>query len=265
MGRIDAYLVCGGTYHDFDFARLELLKLLAEDEDVRTRVAGDYHDVAGIAASDVLVTYTCDVRPTEAEAAALRAWVEGGGRWLALHATNAAFDPPAALGEGPFRTPRAFPVFAETLGSQFLSHPAIAPYRVTVSAGAEAHPLVDGIEPFDAEDELYLCEYHGPVEPLLETRWTGTTQGFAEAEWPVDEPRLVLYRRPLGEGAVLYLTLGHCRSTWDMAAPPFNGMRWPHVERGSWELPVFYELLRRGLAWATEPARARGDEPVGAP
>ena len=29
-GRIDVYLVCGGRYHDFDFARLELLKLLAE-------------------------------------------------------------------------------------------------------------------------------------------------------------------------------------------------------------------------------------------
>jgi hypothetical protein len=29
-------------------------------------------------------------------------------------------------------------------------------------------------------------------------------------------------------------------------------MDWyPKVERGSWELPVFHELLRRGLRWAS--------------
>jgi type 1 glutamine amidotransferase len=250
-GPVRVYLVCGGKYHDFDFARLELLKLLAEVPDVRVEVDHDYHDVAAIEASHLLVTYTCDVRPTDDEQRALRAWVEAGGRWFALHATNAAFDPPAALGQGSFETPRCFPVFADTLGSQFLSHPAIEPYTVTVSPGAEDDPLVAGIEPFDANDELYLNEYHGEVVPLLETRWTGTTQGFATAEWPVDEPRLVMYRRPLGAGEVLYLTLGHCRSTWDMGAPPFNGMRWPVVERGSWELDELYDLLRRGLAWGT--------------
>jgi len=251
-GRIDAYLVSGGKYHDFDYARLELLKLLAEHDDVRVKVGGHFHDVEAIVASRFLVTYTCDIRPTGSEQEALRAWVEGGGRWLALHGTNAAFDPPAALGQGLFETPRCFPVFADTLGSQFLSHPAIGPYRVTVSPGAERDPLVEGIEPFDAEDELYLCEYHGEVVALLETRWTGTTQGFAEADWPVDEPRLVLYRRPLGRGEVLYFTLGHCRSTWDMDAPPFNGMPYPDLERGSWELAEFHEVLRRGLAWAKE-------------
>ena len=44
-GRIDAYLVCGGVWHDFDFARLELLKLLAEDERVRVKVAEHYEDL----------------------------------------------------------------------------------------------------------------------------------------------------------------------------------------------------------------------------
>lgn len=254
---IRVYLVCGGKYHDFDFARLELLKLLADIDDVRAQVDHDFHDVESITAADLLVTYTCDVRPTEAEQQALRAWVEGGGRWFALHGTNSAFDPPPALGRGVFGTPRCFPVFAETLGSQFLSHPAIDPYRVTVSPGAEDDVLVVGIEVFEANDELYLCEYLADVVPLLETRWTGTTEGFATAEWPDDQARLVMYRRPLGAGEVLYLTLGHCRSTWDMGAPPFNGMRWPVVERGSWELAELYELLRRGLVWGTVPARSR--------
>jgi len=251
--RIDAYLVCGGWWHDFDFARLQLLTLLAEQPNVRVRVAQDYEDVEAIAASDVLVSYTCNVRPSEGAQRALRAWVESGGRWFALHGTNSAIDPPPALGQGSFGTPRAFPTFVETLGSQFLSHPAIEPYTVTVSPGAEADPLVAGIEPFQAEDELYLSELHGELELLLETRWSGDTgPGFAEHEWPDDEPRPVMYRRPLGQGCVLYLTLGHCRGHWDMVAPPFDGMWWPRVERGSWDVPEYLTLLRRGLAWAAE-------------
>ncbi|GIS55119.1 hypothetical protein Ct9H90mP29_21610 [bacterium] len=34
------------------------------------------------------------------------------------------------------------PIFMETLGSQFLSHPPIEPYTVTVADGD--HPLVEG-------------------------------------------------------------------------------------------------------------------------
>ena len=157
-GRIDAYLVCGGAWHDFDFARLELLKLMAEDERIRVKVAEHYEDLDAITAADLLVSYTCDVRPSEAAQQALRGWVEAGGRWFALHGTNTAIDPPAARGEGPFTTPRAFPVFVETLGSQFLSHPKIEPYPVTITPGAEEDPLVEGIEDFDAPDELYLWE-----------------------------------------------------------------------------------------------------------
>ena len=215
-------------------------------------MAQDYEDREAVSASDLLVSYTCDVRPSPGAQDTLRQWVTLGGRWFALHGTNSAIDPPGVRGHDPFTTPRAFPVFAETLGSQFLSHPPIEPYTVRVSAGAEADPLVAGLPAFQATDELYLCEYHGPLEPLLETRWVGTTRGFAEASWPHDDPRLVMYRRPLGRGCVLYLTLGHCRGHYDMVDPPYDGSYWPRVERGSWEVPHFYELLRRGLVWAAD-------------
>ena len=43
-GRLNAYLVCGGRYHDFDFARIELLKLLHSHERIRVRVAEDFSD-----------------------------------------------------------------------------------------------------------------------------------------------------------------------------------------------------------------------------
>ncbi|MDH5238971.1 MAG: ThuA domain-containing protein, partial [Acidimicrobiia bacterium] len=57
---IRAYLVANARYHDTDFARLELLKLLAEHPDIRTRVAEDFSDTAGIGDADLLITYTCD-------------------------------------------------------------------------------------------------------------------------------------------------------------------------------------------------------------
>ena len=50
-GRIDAALVCGGVYHDFDFARLQLLSLLADDEAVRTKVFQDYEDLGALTSS----------------------------------------------------------------------------------------------------------------------------------------------------------------------------------------------------------------------
>ena len=77
--RKDVYLVVGGKYHDFDFARLELLKLLAEHDVIRVKVANDYSDVDAMCESDLLVTYTCDEVPDAAGQARLKSYVENGG------------------------------------------------------------------------------------------------------------------------------------------------------------------------------------------
>jgi type 1 glutamine amidotransferase len=136
----------------------------------------------------------------------------------------------------------------ETLGSQFIAHPPIMPYRVTVAD--PEHPLVKGIEPFDANDELYLSEYYAELKVLLETEFEGEATGFVEEQW-AKARHPVFYLRPLEKGGVLYLTLGHCRGHYDMQ--PLMDY-YPVVEKGSWELPVFYDLVRRGLAWAKETA-----------
>ena len=70
--KIDVVLVAGGKFHDIDFARLELLKLLSEDERIRTRVFEDYSNLHAIENADFLITYTCDVRPTLEEQKALK-------------------------------------------------------------------------------------------------------------------------------------------------------------------------------------------------
>ena len=244
--RVDAYLVAGGRYHDIDYARLELLKLLAEHPHIKLKVASDYEDFDSIAASQFLVSYTCDIRPSEQAQIAIRDWVNEGGRWLALHGTNSALDlnPP-----NPVSTPRCFPVWAELLGTQFISHPPIQPFPVELAD--LDHWLVEGIEPFETDDELYLCEYHNrdTLHPLLKTEWLGETPGFEESDWENCDPvHLIMYLKSHGEGEILYNNLGHCRGHWDMTNV---GVKYyPNVERCSWEIPQYHELLRRGIRWA---------------
>jgi type 1 glutamine amidotransferase len=243
--RIDVTLVAGGMYHDIDYARLELLKLLAEHDEFRVRVQPDYEDAEAIAAGSILVSYTCNVRPSERAQRTIREWVERGGRWVALHGTSAALDVGTPNGVD---SPRVFPLWADTLGSQFVAHPPIAPYPVEITA--PNHWLVAGIEPFDTDDELYLNEYgdRDALEPLLHTTWSGTARGFVESDWTEgDDQHLIMYLRPLGHGAVLYNTLGHCRGHYDMV-PVLE--YYPQVERCSWEQPAYHELLRRSLRWA---------------
>jgi uncharacterized protein len=243
---IECVVIAGGKYHDIGFARLELLKLLAEDERVRAGVFEDYSNLDAISAARFLVSYTCDVVPSLVQQERLRGFLAQGGRWYALHGTNSILR---FLKSGKVDSPNWAPHFMETLGSMFIAHPPIMPYRVTVAD--RAHPLLAGIEPFEATDELYLMKTYGDLHVLLETEYEGKAEGFVEESWPrARHP--VFYLKNVGRGAVLYLTLGHCRGHYDMR--PL--MDWyPQLERGAWELPVFYELLRRGIAWAKQ----RGD------
>jgi type 1 glutamine amidotransferase len=243
--RIDVTLVAGGMYHDIDFARLELLKLLGEHPEFRVRVQPDYEDTDAIAAGSILISYTCNVRPSLEAQNRIRQWVIDGGRWVALHGTNSALDLGTPKGVD---SPRIFPVWVDTLGSQFIAHPPIAPYLVELSE--PDHWLVAGVEPFETDDELYLSEHadRDALRPLLHTTWSGTARGFVESDWTTGNDRhLVMYLRELGAGAVLYNTLGHCRGHYDMV-PVIDF--YPTIERGSWDQPAYAELLRRSLRWA---------------
>ncbi len=211
------------------------------------RVFEDYENTSALADADFLVTYTCDVVPSLAAQEALQAFLQRGGRWYALHGTNSILR---WLENGLVGSPRWAPLFMQTLGSMFIAHPPIAPYRVTVADAS--HPLVEGVEPFETSDELYLLETYGPLQVLLETHFGGEATGFAEANWP-SASHPVFYIKPHGPGAVLYLTLGHCRGHYDLQ--PLMDY-WPTVDRCAWELPVFYQLLERGIAWAKQGSKS---------
>jgi uncharacterized protein len=243
--RVNVLLVCGGKFHDFDYARLQLLTLLAEHSRLRVRVTESYSPAEALNSADMLITYTCNVLPDADGQAALQGFLDRGGRWFALHGTNSVLK--WAREQKAWEAPRSAPDFMRLLGSQFIAHPAIEPYRVEVSD--PDHPLVRGLDPFEADDELYLCEYHGDNQALLHTHYQGLAPGFTESDWSRSNRQLVLYTHRHGKGEVLYCTLGHCRGHYDMQ--PLM-QEYPQIERGAWKLPVFHEILRRGIHWAAK-------------
>jgi type 1 glutamine amidotransferase len=240
-----AHLIAAGKFHDIDFARLELLKLLAEQPDIRTSCASDYADMASLAASDLLVTYTCDLLPDAAQTEALSAFLHRGGRWIALHGTNSVLRFGA---DGVVDTPDEAPAFTTMLGTRFAGHPPIAPFKVMVTR--PDHMMTTGLRDFRVEDELYLSHGTADIDVLLHTGFTGECPEFRDAAW--DEAEVpVLYERHLGEGGILYLTLGHCRGHYDLR--PLADF-WPHPQRCAWNYPIYYELLRRAIRWGRRQA-----------
>src|SRR5262245_23395712 len=89
-----SHLIAGGfppgsnAGHDHDYARLQLLALLAQQE-VPTSVSNDFADVAQwLPLSRLLITYVAGPYPDAEQCRTIRSWLGAGGRWLALHGTS---------------------------------------------------------------------------------------------------------------------------------------------------------------------------------
>lgn len=240
----DVALICAGKYHDIDFARLELLKLLQDLPHVRVSVHSDYALDGVLEQCDAIISYTCDVVASEDEALRLHDWLQSGGRWFALHGTNSVIE---FVSSRPLKvaTPDIAPHFMQLLGSQFQAHPPICEFEVKVTDGQ--HPLTTGIDAFMTTDEIYLCRMLGDNQVLMHCDYETPVDEFESTDWQANSTQPVMYLHPHNDGEVLYLTLGHCRGHYDMRPLTDN---YPLVERCSWETPEYYELVRRGLRWA---------------
>jgi type 1 glutamine amidotransferase len=244
-GRTEVALVVGGRWHDFDFARWQLLGLLDVHDSVRCTVHDDFADAERLALADAVVAYTCDVRPPADQVRPLRESLDSGGRLLALHATNSAIDAPAPGAPRVFRTPDAMPEFTALLGNRFLAHPRIAPY--TIDPVRPDHPLVAGVGSFVTTDEIYVSELAPDLDVLMDVEYTGPMAGFEVDHTDVTR-HPVLFTRAQGAGAVTYLTLGHCRGRFDVADQGVDDLG--VVDRVAWDSPGYREVLRRCVAWA---------------
>lgn len=225
-----ANLVCGSPQrnHDFDFARLQLAGALYDATGIRTDCFQDYEDSAAILGGDLLVTYTSQVPVSDRACAALARYLDRGGRWFALHASNSVLQNPH---------------LPKLLGTRFVTHPPYRRFRVEPTRPED--PLLEGLDPFELEDELYCIEdVTGDLEILLHTRWGGEAFGGHVLE---EADRPLMYRRQVGEGGVLYLALGHANRPYDK---PFPHLPDQPDHRGPWDLPTFRTLIRRGIEWA---------------
>jgi type 1 glutamine amidotransferase len=225
-------VVVGGDHHNFDLPRQFILDHLAQGGAVRAQCTDQLE--ARHLAGDVsfVISYTCNTVPDLATQEALADFVSGGGRWFALHATNAIVR---TTSEGRRSTPRWAPKFMETLGSTFLAHPPFGPFTVHVEDAT--HPLTSGLDDFEIEDEFLVLETYGELEVLLSAELNGDTSRFLESPPPRARHPLAYVRRQ-GAGEVYYLALGHS----------------PRISRAgpiAWSSDIYRELVRRGLDWAT--------------
>jgi len=264
------HLVAGGfpagssAGHDIDSVRLSLLALLGERRGVTTTVSNNFDDLESwLPSTGFLVTYVAGPFLTETQSEMVLKWMEGGGRWLALHGTSGGKAVPLPDGRPGRMMSRER--HHEVLGAFFLNHPPIRKFEVDVKDAG--HPITAGLPAsFVVMDELYLIE----VDESADTRVLLTTSDLAakdpaprefgftyEEDTSVGadgQTRALAYERTVGNGAVTYIALGHCH-TPSTNIQPFvdtsvdaQGVT-PLEFRGPWEAEPFRRLLSNAVTW----------------
>ena len=264
------HLVAGGfprgSYagHDIDRVRLRLLDALARLAPTTVSVSADYLDLDDwLSRARLLVTYVAGPFPDAERCASIRSWLEGGGRWLAFHGTSGGKTVPLPDGR-PGRMMSRGP-HHDLMGCLFLNHPPIRRFQVDVAT--PDHPITANVpDEFQVEDELYLLEIDAPenCRVLLTTsdlpaddpapREFGFTYGDDTSLAPDGRTRVLAYERPVGEGSIVYLGLGHCHTPttniqpWVDLSVAADG-KTPLEFGGPWTSPVFNQLVDDALRW----------------
>jgi type 1 glutamine amidotransferase len=250
--------------HDMAYARLKILQLLQEPQNILSTVANDFTDIATwLPGSQLLITYVAGPYPNEEQDQCIRQWLEAGGRWLALHGTSGG----KAIRVGADRKARQMVKTSHhaILGSFFLNHPPLRKFRVTVAD--RDHPMTRNVPvSFEVVDELYLIELQEPstCHVLLTTELATdpSPPGFGfvydrdTSVMPDGKTRVLGYTRRIGKGEVAYIALGHCHSPATNRQPfadPSANISGDTLTlfRGAWETAPFEQLLRNGIAWGT--------------
>jgi type 1 glutamine amidotransferase len=257
-----AHVITGGfppgsmAGHDHDYARLRLLRLLAE-QDIPASVANDFAEVEKwLPVSRLLITFVAGPYPDAARCDAIERWLHGGGHWLGLHGTSGGR---AERVEGSRQRRTVKTEHHALLGSRFLTHPPICKIRVEVRD--PDHPLTRGLDgSFEVEDEPYFIELQdrgstrilltadygsSGSSPAIGTLYASDTSLLADGK-----TRVIGYTRTVGDGGVAYFTLGHCHNPAIRAGRPADPSdTTPATFHGSWESDAFVTLLRNAITW----------------
>jgi hypothetical protein len=199
MDKKDILLLLGGTWHDFEGFSCTMKSLL-ESAGFCVHVTYDFEILTHLNELDydLLLSYTClgapevensnaPVKFSEAQISALVQWVECGGSFLAVHAATVIGDSSIAL--------------ESLLGGAFISHPPQSIFQV-IPLSAQ-HPITDGIEAFEVDDELYIERYHSTITIHMIAIYEGLA-------FPV------VWSQDVGLGRVAHISLGHSCKTWEL-------------------------------------------------
>ncbi|MGA3000483.1 MAG: ThuA domain-containing protein [Acetobacteraceae bacterium] len=255
-----AHVIAGGyplgqsAGHDHDYARLKLLELLAE-QNVPASVANDFADIEKwLPLSQLLITYVAGPYPDAAQCSAIKHWLAAGGHWLGLHGTSGGR---AERVEGMRQRRTVRTEHHAILGSRFLTHPPLCPFRVDVNE----HTLTKGLgRSFEIEDEPYFIELQDPAStrilltadygPDAVSSAIGTVYDSDTSLQQDGRTRVLGYLREVGNGGVVYFALGHCHNPASRTGRAADAAdTTPATFHGAWENPAFTTLLRNAITW----------------
>jgi type 1 glutamine amidotransferase len=154
---------------------------------------------------DVIMDYTTGEDLTPEQGRGLLGAIIGGKGFLGVHSAADSF--------------KNTPGYISMIGGKFLTHPNKWP-KLTINVLNRHHPVCEGIEDFEIEEELYLMETVGHFELLMSTWY----KGFE---------RPMTWVKPYGHGRVCYTALGHGQ---------------PQSEN-----PNFQRLIVNAVKWAKNP------------
>jgi type 1 glutamine amidotransferase len=230
---IRATVLTGHHYpaHEWRLTTAALLPVLEQDPRVRVTVSEEIEDLATakIEAEDVLIlNYMNWQRPGLSEAAkkGLLKFLERGGGFVLFHGAlgtwNASLCPKDS----------DWPEFREKIAGRWWDsksgHDNYGPFKVGIPSAA--HPVTEGLAPFETADELYVhLAGDAPAEALVAARSKVTGK---------DEP--LAWARSHGRARVFVTALGH----------------------GAESVRKAGALFRRGVVWAAGRERLRFDPPA---
>jgi uncharacterized protein len=165
---------------------------------------------ADLARFDVVLNFSTSLSPTEDQMDALLDAVHGGTGFVGLHAATATF--------------LEHPRYLAMLGARFSRHDPIK--RFTVRFTDRDHPITQGLDDYEHEDELYELTANfvdrKNVVPLSGIRTLAEAEGHP-----------MVYVKQHGQGRVAYLASGH--------------------DARSLDHPTYRTLFTRAAAWAARP------------
>lgn len=206
MDKVKSLVFVGteGKYHDHEANGKFITAILNDTDGIESDFSQDYDVLAnGLDDYHVVLFYTDVGELTDAQETGLLNYIRSGGGFYGLHTAAASF--------------RESEAYHAMLNGFFNGH---SPYMdFTVNIGDSEHPITQGLEDFEAKDELYYLKQNPDMSHHLMQAYDDTK----------DETHVMAFHHNYGEGRVFYFALGH-----DMAML---------------ENPSFQEVIRRGVLW----------------